>query len=160
MKKINVADVSEVEKKSPKGKYCRYSRNISVDLDAKSGHGKQGKKVPFDLMLTRVPPGAIFCPYHAHSAMWEMYLFVSGRGKARDAEGEHKFGPGDTFIYAPGEAHQIFNTGAEDLVYYVISDNPVGDSVHYPDSRKWAVYDKENRFVVQGAPADYWTDEE
>ena len=37
-------------------------------------------------------------------------------------------GPGDAFFFGPGEAHQLANAGYEDFVYYVIADNPRGDS--------------------------------
>ena len=49
-------------------------------------------------------------------------------------------GAGDAFVQPPGTAHQIRNTSAtEDLIYYVIADNPISDPVYYPDSDKWAI---------------------
>ena len=37
------------------------------------------------------------------------------------------------------EPHQIINDGIEELVFYIIADNPVGDSCYYPDSDKWGL---------------------
>jgi mannose-6-phosphate isomerase-like protein (cupin superfamily) len=42
----------------------------------------------------------------------------------RDKDGTIQVGPGDAFLFQPGEAHQLWNSGDEDFVYYVIADNP------------------------------------
>src|SRR5436853_540089 len=80
------------------------------------------------------------CPYHSHSAESELYLVVSGNGTVRDKDGLTDVGAGDAFFFGPGEAHQLTNAGEEDLVYYVVADNPLGDGCYYPDSGKWAVW--------------------
>jgi uncharacterized cupin superfamily protein len=65
------------------------------------------------------------------------------------------------FFFKPGEAHQLSATADEDLVYYVIADNPVGATCHYPDSGKWFVRTSGNeKLVVKGTPADYFEGEE
>ncbi len=119
------------------------------------------KRHPFDLALTRVPPGASYCPYHAESAQWELYLVVSGRGKVRDAAGVTEVSSGDAFLFKPGEAHQLSCAGEEDFVYYVIADNPIGDSCYYPDSGKWAVRKEgDETSIIKGAETDYFDGEE
>ena len=50
------------------------------------------------------------------------------------------------------------NTGEEDLVYYVIADNPQVDIVHYPDSDKWGSMPQ--RIFFQMQPVDYYEGEE
>ena len=67
-------------------------------------------------------------PYHAHSAQWEFYLVVSGKGSVRHKDGKTEVVPGDAFIFGPDEPHQLSNPGQEDLIYYVIADNPIGES--------------------------------
>ena len=63
---------------------------------------------------------------------------------------------GDAFFFGPGEAHQLTNAGEEDFVYYVIADNPRGDSCFYPDSGKWAVATEgAEEIIVKGKEADY-----
>ena len=42
-------------------------------------------------------------------------------------------------MFAPNEPHQLINNGEEDLVMYVVADNPIGESGYYPDSKKWIV---------------------
>jgi uncharacterized cupin superfamily protein len=91
---------------------------------------------------------------------------VSGRAAVRDKHGTTIAGPGDSFLFQPGEAHQISNAGEEDLIYYVIADNPrsggtTGDSCYYPDSGKWAVTKEcTDEFIVKGIETDYFTGEE
>ena len=71
-----------------------------------------------------------------HSAQWEFYHVISGRGIARHKDGQTSIEPGDAFLFKPGEPHQIINDGTEDLVLYVVADNPVGESCQYPASVK------------------------
>ena len=161
MNKINVNEMPEGEKQSPGGKYHRYHKEISVALGRDPNSLDLDKRHPFDLMLARVRPGKSFCPYHSESAQWELYLVVSGRGKVRDATGETEVSAGDSFLFKPGEAHQLSCAGTEDFVYYVIADNPVGDSCYYPDSGKWAVRKEgDENVVVRGQETDYFDGEE
>jgi uncharacterized cupin superfamily protein len=161
MKKVNLQDVPEVERRSPHGKFHSFRRNISEALGREPDSADLLKRHPFDLALIRIPPGASLCPYHSHSAEWEMYVVVAGVGDARDESGIHQVIAGDAFLYAPGEAHQLSNTGVEDFVYYVLADNPVGGSCHYPDSQKWSVYGPSGeRFFVRGEAVDYFDGEE
>ena len=47
----------------------------------------------------------------------------------------------------------------EDLVLYVVADNPIGESCYYPDSQKWLVRSPERR-LLRGASLDYFDGEE
>src|SRR5258705_3616725 len=124
MRKINLKDVPEQERKSPKGKFGRLTKNISVAVGREPESLDLSKRHPFDLALVRIPKGKTLCPYHAHAAESELYLVVSGRGSVRDKHGITEVGPGDAFFFQPGEAHQLWNASDEDFVYYVIADNP------------------------------------
>ena len=84
---------------------------------------------------------------------------LSGTGSVRHEEGVTAIEAGDAFVFRPNEPHQIRNDGDGDLVYYVIADNPVGESCHYPDSRKWAVKGPEYR-LIRSEPLDYYDGEE
>ncbi len=166
MRKINLKDVPAQEKKSPKGKFGRKMKNISLALGREPESLDLSKRHPFDLALVRIPKGKSLCPYHAHAAESELYLVISGRGNVRDKNGTTEVGPGDAFLFQPGEAHQLSNAGNEDFVYYVIADNPrsggaTGDSCYYPDSEKWAVTkDAWEEVVVKGTETDYFDGEE
>jgi len=160
MRKINLSEVAESERRSPKGKYHSYRKEISLELGREPDSLDLSKRHPFDLMLTRIPPGASYCPYHSESAQFEFYLVVSGRGQVRDKSGLTEVGPGDAFFFAPGEAHQTSNAGDEDFVYYVIADNPIGDSCYYPDSKKWAVPRPPGNLILKGEETHYFDGEE
>ena len=166
MRKVNVRDIPEQERKSPKGKFGRASKNISVALGREPDSLDLSKRHPFDLALVRIPKWKSLCPYHSHSAESELYLVVSGRGSIRDKDGSTIVAEGDAFFFQPGEAHQITNAGDEDFVYYVIADNPrsggtTGDSCFYPDSGKWAVVNAEfTEIIVKGTETDYFDGEE
>jgi len=167
VKKVNVNEIKEDPWQSPKGKFAVAFKGISEALDRgrirESGHrvSADGSTPPFDLELNRMPPGKPNFPFHAHSAQWEMYLIVSGTARVRDNDGTTEVVAGDAFIFGPNEPHQITNSGDEDLIYYVIADNPRGDSCYYPDSGKWAVQVEGRReVIVKGEEADYYVGEE
>ena len=59
----------------------------------------------------------------------------------------------------PGEPHQIINDGAADLVCYIVADNPIGETCHYPDSNKWRVRSPQGA-MIRSVPLDYLDGEE
>ncbi len=161
MRNVNLKDVEWQERQSPKGKFRRKTKNISVALGREPELLDLMKRWPFDLALVSIPKGKSLCPYHSHSSESEHYLVVSGKGSVRDKDGSTIVGPGDAFFFGPGEAHQLSNAGEEDFVYYVIADNPLGDSCFYPDSGKFAVWKEGNEeVIVKGTEADYFDGEE
>jgi uncharacterized cupin superfamily protein len=161
MDKVNVNQIEERERTSPKGKFHKFVKDISIELGRDPESLDLAERHPFDLALVRIPKGKVLCPYHAHSSETEMYLVVSGRGKVRDKDGISEVEAGDAFIFAPGEAHQLSNIGDEDFVYYVIADNPRGDSCVYPDSDKFAAWEEGGKeVIVKAREADYFEGEE
>src|SRR5438045_7663839 len=166
MRKVNLKDIEERVRQSPKGKFGRRMKEISIAFGRDPESLDLRKRHPFDLALVRIPKGKTLCPYHAHAAESELYLVLSGRGSVREKDGITEVGPGDAFLFQPGEAHQLSNAGSEDFVYYVIADNPrsggaTGDSCYYPDSDKWAVSREEcEELIVKGTETDYFDGEE
>lgn len=161
MKKVNLDDIKEDERQSPKGRYHKFVKDISIALGREKESLDLARRHPFDLALVRIPPGKSYCPYHSHGAESELYVVVSGRGTVRDQEGETEVVAGDSFFFGPGEAHQLSNPGPEDFAYYVIADNPRGDSCFYPDSGKFAVRrEGSDDVIVRGEDADYYLGEE
>ena len=114
---------------------------------------------PFDVEICRIPPGKISFPYHSHSAQWEFYHVIAGRGTVRHAGGSTAIETGDAFIFPPGEPHQLINDSDADLTVYIVADNPVGESCHYPDSGKWLVQSPE-RALIRSENLDYFDGEE
>ena len=159
MRKINIADLPEESWTSPKGKFSMADKLISLALGRQETSTDLRERHPFDLEICRIPASLSMCPYHSHSQQWEFYLVISGRGSVRHAEGKLAVGPGDSFIFGPGEAHQLSSDPAEDLVFYIVADNPSGESCHFPDSAKWMVRSPERR-LIRSEPIDYFDGEE
>jgi uncharacterized cupin superfamily protein len=159
MKKVNTRDIPEDAWTSPKGAFAMTDRQISVHLGRDPASTDLRARHPFDVSICRVPPGKDCCPYHSHSAQWEFYQVISGTGSVRHKDGRTPVGPGDAFLFGPGEAHQVRNDGAADLVFYVVADNPIGESCHYPDSGKWLVRSP-GRALIRSQPLDYLDGEE
>jgi uncharacterized cupin superfamily protein len=141
--------MAELTWSSPKGKFVGAGQQISEELGRKPQSTDLMERHPFDVEILRVPPRKTPYPYHSHSAQWEFYHVISGHGAVRHKNGPTAIEVGDAFIFKPGEPHQITNDdGTQDLVLYVVADNPVGDSGHFPDSQKWLVYSPERRISV------------
>src|SRR5437763_5884502 len=161
MKKVNLKDIEERRRQSPNGKFGRASRDISSALGRDPESLDLRERHPFDLALERVSKGKTVCPYHSHSAESELYLVVSGKGSIRDKDGTTMVTAGDAFFFGPGEAHQLANAGEEEFVYYVIADNPRGDSCYYPDSGQFAVMKEgSDEVIVKGTETVYFDGEE
>jgi uncharacterized cupin superfamily protein len=159
MLKVNTNEMKELTWTSPKGKFAGSGKQVSEALGRKPQSTDLMERHPFDVEILRVPPGKCPYPHHSHSAQWEFYHVISGKGLARHNDGTTPIEPGDAFIFRPGEAHQLINNGSEDLVVYVVADNPIGESGYYPDSKKWIVRSPERR-LLRGDPLDYFDGEE
>jgi uncharacterized cupin superfamily protein len=162
VRKVNLNEIKEEAWQSPGGKYAVSFKGVSETLGRDLNSLDLSKRHPFDLEWNRVPPGKRNFPHHAHSAQWELYLVVSGNGSVRHKDGTTEVVAGDAFIFGPNEPHQLSNSGHEDLVYYVIADNPIGESAYFPDSGKWKVNrsSSADRVVVKGKETDYFEGEE
>ena len=159
MRKVNTHTMPELSWSSPKGKFVSSGKEVSEELGRKPQSTDLMERHPFDVEISRIPPGKAGYPYHSHSAQWEFYHVISGHGQVRHQDGTTPIEPGDAFLFKPGEPHQLTNTGTEDLILYVVADNPIGESCHYPDSNKWVVRSPERR-LIRSEPLDYYDGEE
>jgi uncharacterized cupin superfamily protein len=159
MLKVNAHDVEELTWRSPRGAFEGAGKQISEALGRIPDSHDIDERHPFDVEICRIPPGKTPYPYHSHSAQWEFYHVISGSGAVRHQGGTTPIGSGDAFIFKPGEPHQIRNDGTVDLILYVVADNPIGESHHFPDSNKWAVGSPERR-MLRSEPLDYFDGEE
>lgn len=125
--KINIEDVEEEHQawSWEEGHYERDRKHISVALG-----NVEASSHPFDVELTRLTPGGIPCPVHAHSNRWELFIIVSGKAVVQRNGKETVAIEGDCFIQPPDTRHRIRNASqTEELAYYVIADEPAVDSV-------------------------------
>src|SRR6266699_3370053 len=107
MKKINVNDIPWGERKSPKGRYHRFLRDVALAFKRPNTGPKLRGEPPFEVELVRLPPGAKNFPFHNHAAEWEFYLVVSGHAKIRAGKLTRNLESGDCVLNPPGEPHQI-----------------------------------------------------
>lgn len=156
---INTGTLREVFGTSPKGMYARGNRDVSIALGRKPNSTDLQERHPFDIQICRIPAGKSRCPYHSHTAQWEFFHVISGRGTVRHQDGISPIVPGDAFLFRPGQPHQLRAAADEDLVLYVVADNPVGEACYYPDSRKWAI-EVEGGPILKELTTDYFEGEE
>lgn len=159
MKKVNIRDIPQSAKSSPKGRFSRVVTDVSVALGRRPDSTDIRERHPFDVQICRIPPGVSRCPYHLHTAQWEYFHVISGSGSVRHEGGLTPIGKDDAFLFAPEEPHQLTNEGSEDLVLYIVADNPIGEACYYPDSRKWMIEARKGQ-VVRSDPLDYFDGEE
>ena len=159
MLKINTNALEEISWSSPKGKFVGAGKEVSEALGRDPHSTDLNLRHPFDVEICRIPPGKTPYPYGSHSAQWEFYHVISGTGKVRHQDGVTDIEPGDAFLFKPGEPHQLINDGAQDLIIYVVADNPIGESTYFPDSNKWMVQSPERKIIRSGG-LDYFDGEE
>ena len=119
--------------------------------------------------MVAVPPGKRAWPFHRHHVIHEMFVILAGSGEYRVGDRTLPIKQGDV-IAAPagGAAHQIINSGSEELRYLALSTKPEVDVVDYPDADTFGVVAGVKRgdfnsatFKYMGRqdpidPADYW----
>jgi uncharacterized cupin superfamily protein len=159
MRKVNTRDIKEESWSSPDGKFSGAGKGVSEALGRNPLSTDLMERHPFDVEITRIPAGKVPYPYHSHSAQWEFYQVISGRGAVRHNGGSTLIGEGDAFIFGPDEPHQLINDSESDLVLFVVADNPIGESSYYPDSKKWLVRSPERR-LMRGEALEYYDGEE
>jgi uncharacterized cupin superfamily protein len=159
MLKINTNTLSEISWSSPKGKFVGAGKEVSEALGRDPYSTDLNRRHPFDVEICRISPGKTPYPYGSHSAQWEFYHVISGAGKVRHQDGVTDIESGDAFVFKPGEPHQLINDGSEDLIIYVVADNPIGESTYFPDSNKWVVQSPERK-IIRSSDLDYYDGEE
>lgn len=165
---LNESDVEWELMESPKGRFQAREKMLPQYLTARaktqpSFGGAEAtdatlRRRPFEVDLVSVSPGKLAWPRHYHSMQWEYYIVLSGHGEMLQEEGQSgiPMKPGEHIVQPPGWVHTIANTGDEDLVYYVIADNPVEEHCYYPDTDKWYAAGA----TYRPQEVDYWDGEE
>ena len=96
--------------------------------------------------ITAVPPGKRAFPLHNHHANEEMFFILQGSGELRVGQERWSIRQGDFIASPPGGpelAHQIINTGSEELRYLAVSTMITPETVEYPDSGKVALLSRQ-----------------
>lgn len=123
--------------------------------------------------LSTVPAGKAAFPFHHHYGTEEHFFIVRGSGVLRYGTERYLVAAGDYIVSprgGPEHAHQLINTGTDDLVYLAISNRIAPEVVGYPDSQKtgvaaqaWGTQGGLQRFLVTDGQRDfdhYWAGED
>lgn len=92
--------------------------------------------------IAAVPPGKSAFPYHSHRVNEEMFFVLRGAGEVRIGAERYPLRAGDIVACpagGPESAHQIINTGDEELRYLAVSTQQAPEIWEYPDSGKFGV---------------------
>jgi uncharacterized cupin superfamily protein len=123
--------------------------------------------------ITAVPPGKSAFPPHNHHANEEMFFVLQGSGELRIGGNTYPIRVGDIIACPAGgkeKAHQMINTGTEELRYLAVSTKLSPELVEYRNSGKFGVLaelptstdGKPQRFMFVGRESqslDYWAGE-
>lgn len=96
-------------------------------------------------MLTVVEPGMRAFPFHVHHRNEEMFFILEGTGEYRYGDKIYPVKSGDLIAAPAGgtdKAHQLINTGDQDLKYLSFSTMHEPEVAEYPDSGKFIVYSR------------------
>ena len=101
------------------------------------------------LSIGRIPPGKESFVPHAHKGDEEFVFIISGTGQVLIGEKRHDVAAGD-FVGFPidGLAHNLHNTGIEDLVYLMGGERNRFDMAHFPTLGKVGVGDPINQTMT------------
>jgi uncharacterized cupin superfamily protein len=126
--------------------------------------------------MAKIPAGKRGFPFHNHRVNEEMFFIVKGAGEVRIGSERFPIKEGDFIAAPPGGpelAHQIINTGTEELQYLSVSTKLSPEIAEYPDggTGKFGVLadfgvgadgkPQGFRFIGNaGESGDYWSGEE
>ncbi|HEX2101853.1 MAG TPA: cupin domain-containing protein [Candidatus Synoicihabitans sp.] len=158
MRRVHLDQVPWLEWSSPNKTFHGTGQQISEALGAVTNAPLHAGGHPFDLERGRLLPGKSGCPFHSHSAQWELFVILQGTGMVRFGKQRRDVTAGDVILYPPGAPHQLVNTGATALEYYLITDNPLTEFWQYPDSNKWG--HRPGGACFRRQEVNYWLDEE
>lgn len=147
---------------APKGEEAKRYDAKTAFIGAQLGAKKLGYNV------TVIAPGKRAFPFHNHQVNEEVFLILDGVGELRLGAEVLPIRNGDIIACPPGgpeTAHQIVNTGSEELRYFAVST-----IAEYPDTGRFGLLadlapgaDGVPRMMMfvgrEGDTLDYWQGE-
>jgi uncharacterized cupin superfamily protein len=113
--------------------YQTWEKRLSAAMPPEKGH--------VGVVIQRIPPGKLTCPFHYHMEEDEFFLVLKGRALLRYGDETFEVREGDAISCPRGErkAHQFYNHTDEDLELLTIGENRPNEVAYYPDSDKWLI---------------------
>ena len=112
-------------------------------FDARMGQvGRRIGSQQLGCNITAVPPGMRAFPFHNHHVNEELFIVLAGNGEVRIGTETFPVRTGDVIACPAGgreTAHQIINSGNEELRYLAISTERGAEICEYPDSNKYTI---------------------
>ena len=108
MRKVNLNDIAEDERKSPKGKFHKFVKDISIAL------GREKESLDLTNVIRLISPSSAFPKEKATVRIMAMaprrssMSLSPGKEKSGTTAGSTEVTAGDSFFFAPGQAHQLF----------------------------------------------------
>lgn len=167
---INIADV-ELEPRPPA---FAPSGAAAERFEARMGFiGPRIGAQQLGYNITAVPSGKRAFPYHNHRVNEEMVFVLEGTGEVRVGKRTYPLRAGDIVAFPAGgkeTAHQIINTGLDELRYLAVSTKLSPEIADYPDTGRFGVLaefppgvdGKHQRFLFVGRESEslnYWEGE-
>ncbi len=131
--------------------YVSHNREIGLLIGAR----KLGYQV------TELPPGATYCPLHAHAKEEEMFFVLSGEPTIRTTRGSLRARPGDVIAFPTGDrgAHHVLNETGAVCRLLLLGMHCHDEVAYYPDSNKLLIRDR--KLMLRAEPnLDYFDGEE
>lgn len=136
---VNIADVELL----PRPPNLAPTGAAAERYDAKMGFigPRLGAKL-LGYNVTAIAPGKRAFPFHNHLTNEEMFFVLEGAGELRYGDRTYPIVRGDVIACPAGgkdTAHQIINTGADELRYLAVSTRLSPEVAEYPDSGSFGV---------------------
>lgn len=137
---LNVDDVEF----SPRSSDIAPKGDLANEFEARTGRiGNLIGARTLGYNITLIPPGKSAYPFHSHRTNEEMFFVLEGTGEVRLGPDTFTIRTGDFIACPPGgpeAAHQIRNTGEDELKFLAVSTLHSPEINEYPDSGKFGVY--------------------
>jgi mannose-6-phosphate isomerase-like protein (cupin superfamily) len=113
--KARVFKIEEVMWEEPPEHYSAFSKLLVNPKSVGSKH--------FDFRISSYQPKG-YCSCHAHQVQEQIYYVLQGKGIMEMDDLKKVVDPHTVIHIPPGVRHAIYNTGLEDLVFFVITSPP------------------------------------
>jgi uncharacterized cupin superfamily protein len=126
-------------------------RLSSPTMDRKKGH--------IGVVIERLQPQSLSCPFHYHVHEDEFCLILKGKAMLRYGDRTIRVNEGDAISFPRGEriAHQFYNDTDEVVDILMVGENLPYEVCYYPDSDKWS--SRSLGKIGKFEETDYWADE-
>ncbi len=163
---LNIADVAMID-------LAERSRQRGSEMPSARYGGRIGPIAPhigaqkLGYNLTAIAPGMAAFPKHSHRVNEEMFFVLEGTGELSIGDASYPIRAGDVIACPPGgpeTAHQLVNTGTDELRFLAISTMVFPEICEYPNSGKLNAItgmgpDDFRHIARHGESLDYWDGE-